>query len=211
MRNWPLFDLRLRTPRIELHVPNLAELDELADVAAAGVHDAAVMPFAVPWTDTSPEDRARSTVQYAWRHWASWTPEDWTCSFAVVENGQVVGVQEMHARDFAITREVGTGSWLGRRFQGRGIGTQMRAAELALAFEGLDARWAVSGAFLDNPASLGVSRKFGYEPDGVRVRPRRGEVATEQRLRLSQETWAKHRFVPVQISGLDRCRAQFGA
>lgn len=64
-------------------------------------------------------------------------------------------------------REVHTGSWLGRRYQGQGIGTQMRAAVLHLALDGLGAQRAVSAAFEDNPASLGVSRKLGYRDDGI--------------------------------------------
>ena len=36
-------------------------------------------------------------------------------------------------------RTVGTGSWLGRPYQGRGIGKEMRGAVLALAFDGLGA------------------------------------------------------------------------
>jgi len=43
--HWPLYGLRLRTPRLELRLPDLADLSAMGDVAAAGVHDAAVMPF----------------------------------------------------------------------------------------------------------------------------------------------------------------------
>ena len=40
----------------------------------------------------------------------------------------MIGTQKLGARDFAITREVDTGSWIGLRHQGQGIGTEMRAA-----------------------------------------------------------------------------------
>ncbi len=86
---------------------------------------------------------------------------------AVIRDGVVVGIQGIGGRDFAVLREVHTGSWLGRRYQRQGIGTQMRAAVLHLAFEGLGAKPAVSAAFEDNPASLGVSRKLGYRDDGI--------------------------------------------
>jgi hypothetical protein len=39
--HWPLFGLVLRTPRLELRLPGLDRLAELADPAAAGVHDPA--------------------------------------------------------------------------------------------------------------------------------------------------------------------------
>ena len=131
----------------------------------------------VAWTDTSPDERARSTLQYHWSRWGSWQPTDWTLELVVVRDGVVVGSQGVGGRDFAVLREVSTGSWLGRHYQGRGIGTQMRAAALHLAFEGLKARHAVSAAFEDNAASLGVSRKLGYRDDGTEWHVVRGRPA----------------------------------
>ena len=153
---WPLADLWLQTPDLELRWPGLDDLHALADLAAAGVHDPEVQPFMVAWTDAPPEERARGTLQYHWSRWGSWTPSDWMLELAVIRDGTVVGTQGIGAHDFVVLREVHTGSWLGRAYQGQGIGTQMRAAVLQLAFEGLGARWAVSAAFEDNPASLGV-------------------------------------------------------
>ena len=46
------------------------------------------------------------------------------------------------AREFATRRMVGTGSWIGRDFQGRGFGKEMRAGLLTLAFDGLGAKLA---------------------------------------------------------------------
>ncbi|WP_405088044.1 hypothetical protein [Microbispora sp. NBC_01389] len=66
MRHWPLFALKVTTPRLELRLPTLNDLDALADRAAEGVHDPAGMPFGVPWTDAPPDERARSTVQVHW-------------------------------------------------------------------------------------------------------------------------------------------------
>jgi hypothetical protein len=51
---WPLADLRLRTPELELRWPSLNDLDVLAGLAAAGVHDPEVQPFTVAWTDATP-------------------------------------------------------------------------------------------------------------------------------------------------------------
>ena len=48
---WPLFDLRLRTERLELRLPNDDEIAQLCEVARAGIHDPEEMPFAFPWTD----------------------------------------------------------------------------------------------------------------------------------------------------------------
>jgi RimJ/RimL family protein N-acetyltransferase len=182
---WPLAGLRLQTPDLELRWPSLDDLYALADLAAAGVHDPEVQPFMVAWTDASPEERARSTLQYHWSRWGSWKPSDWTLELVVLRDGVVVGTQGVGGGDFAVLREVHTGSWLGRAYQGQGIGTQMRAAVLALAFDGLGARWAVSEAFADNAASLGVSRKLGYRDDGIEWHLVRGRPALTRRLRLA--------------------------
>jgi hypothetical protein len=85
------------------------------------------------------------------------------------------------AKQFAIIREVSTGSWLGAAYQRRGFGTEMRAAVLQLAFDHLGATAARSGAFTDNPASLRISEKLGYRTDGASSHARRGTAATEIR------------------------------
>lgn len=207
---WPLAQLRLETPRLELRVPSEDDLDALASLAATGIHDPEFQPFAVPWTDVPAADRARSTLQYQWTQWGQWKPERWALELAVVHDETVVGIQSMSATHFAVLRQVSTGSWLGRAHQGMGIGTEMRAAVLYLAFAGLGAQDAVSAAFADNPASLGVSRKLGYLPDGIELHVRRGQRAVDQRLRLDRAAWQKHQSVPVTIHGLARCLPMFG-
>jgi RimJ/RimL family protein N-acetyltransferase len=208
--HWPLHGLRLRTPRLELRLPALEELDALAQLAAEGVHDPETMPFGVSWTDSPPAESARSVVQHHWRTLAMWTPRDWQLQLVVFLDGMVVGTQSVSARDFPILRQVRTGSWLGLRYQGQGIGTEMRAAVLHLAFAGLDAQSAVSEAMTDNPASAAISRKLGYQANGLdRVRVRDG-LGYSQRFALDGERWQQCRTVPVEIEGLALCREQFG-
>jgi len=207
---WPLAGLRLLTPRLELRLPTDRDLDELADLAAAGVHDPEVQPFGFPWTDVSPAERARSTVLYHWSQRGAWKPEHWSLDLVAVRDGAVVGMQGMSAADFAVLREVSTGSWLGQDHQRQGIGTEMRAALLHLAFAGLEAQYATSTAFTDNPASLGVSRKLGYADDGIQRQVSRGQPATLQRLRLDRRSWAATHSLPVTIVGLQPCLPLFG-
>jgi RimJ/RimL family protein N-acetyltransferase len=176
MIHWPLSTLELVTPRLRLHVPCAAELDEPAGLAAAGVHAPQVQPFTVEWTDGEPAVVARRVLQYAWGTWSRWLPEDWSLWLAVVFDGTVIGSQEVSGRDFAIRREVSTGSWLGRDFHGNGFGTEMRAAVLDLAFAGLGARYAVSGAYSDNLAATSPElRGLAGAPirRGAYQRPRR--------------------------------------
>jgi RimJ/RimL family protein N-acetyltransferase len=207
---WPLFGLRLRTPRLELRVPDLDDLAQLAGVAAAGVHDPDHQPFAVPWTEGTPDEVARTTLQFHWRMWGQWTPDDWNLNLVTVRAGEVIGTQSIDARAFATLREVGTGSWLGRAFHGYGYGTEMRAAVLDLAFTGLDAQWATSEAFADNAASYAVSRKLGYADDGIARHVVRGAALAGRRLRLDRAGWAAARTVDVEIEGLASCRPMFG-
>ncbi|MFE9863852.1 GNAT family N-acetyltransferase [Streptomyces sp. NPDC005506] len=209
-RHWPLCGLRIRTPRLELRLPDLGLLDELSTVAAEGVHAPDSMPFTVPWTDAPPAERGRGVYQHVLGTVANWSVRNWVLSLAVLHEGKVVGRQDLGAADFAVTGEVNTGSWLGLAYQGRGIGTEMRAAVLHLAFAGLGARTATSSAMTDNPRSLGVSRRLGYLPDGLEVAALRGAPVTLQRLRIDRDRWEEHRTVDVRIEGLDACRKDFG-
>ncbi|WP_131742359.1 GNAT family N-acetyltransferase [Actinomadura roseirufa] len=211
LTHWPLYGLRLRTPRLELRLPEPEELDALAELAVGGVHDPAVMPFVVPWTDLPPAGRARSVMQYHWRMLGAWTPRNWTLPLAVFMDGVVVGSQSVGAEDFAVLREVTSGSWLGLRHQGRGVGTEMRAAVLHLAFAGLGAESAVTSALVGNAASAAVSRRLGYRENGVARTLVRDALRHDQRFALDRGGWARHRAVPVEIEGLDACLADFGA
>ena len=210
-RFWPLGDLVLRTGRLEMRLPSFGQLGELAQLAFDGVHDPAVMPFGVPWTDVAPAERARATMQWHWKALSEITAEHWALPFVVLEDGVVVGMQEIKGEKFAVCREVHTGSWLGLAHQGRGIGTQMRAAVLHLAFAELGAQWATTTAFEDNAASNGVTRRLGYEPDGCEISERRRKPAKQNRYRLSRERWATQERVRVEVTGVQACRALLGA
>src|SRR5690606_1903100 len=199
----PIYGLRLRTERLELRLPDLEEVGALADVAAEGIHDPDFMPFLFPWTDTTPAGRGRSVALWAHRVLGRWENDDWQFPFIVFYEGRPIGVQEAHGRNFALTREIDTGSWIGLAYQGKGIGTEMRAAVLHFAFAGIGAEWATSGSFDDNEASAGVSRRLGYRADGVKYEVVQGKRRLERRWRLSREDWEANRRHEVAIEGLD--------
>ncbi|MFG1661418.1 GNAT family N-acetyltransferase [Micromonospora chersina] len=204
-----LLGLRLCTRDLTLRLPEPHELAALANVAADGVHDSELMPFTVPWTQQSPTDRARSVVTHHWAVLGQWTPRSWSLPLTVFRDGVVVGQQAISAKDFAVTTECATGSWLGLRYQGQGIGTQMRAAVAHLAFAGLGASDVVSSAFLDNPASLAVSRKLGYFADGVARHSVQGRLQVAQRLRLTRQAWLASDRMKVTMHGLQACLPLF--
>lgn len=211
VRHWPLFGLRLRCDPLLLRPPTDGDLAVLADLAAEGVHPPETMPFLTPWTDLPPGELERGVLQWHWRCRAEWSPERWNADFVVLRDGQIVGAQGISGTEFAVRRTVETGSWLGRRYQGLGTGTRMRQAVLALAFDGLGACEALSGAFGDNPASAAVSRKLGYREADYNVHVRRGERALEQRFVLDRATWEASERPRVEIEGLEACRDLFGA
>ncbi len=155
---WPLFGLRIRSERLVLRLPTDDEVLALLDVARAGIHPADEMPFGIAWSVVPSPEFEWGFVQHHWLMRATWTPEDWTLNLLVELDGQPIGSQSIGGRAFAVHRTVGTGSWLGRPWQGRGLGTEMRTAVLAFAFDGLGARVAESEAFLDNAPSNRVSR-----------------------------------------------------
>jgi len=210
-RNWPLFGLRIITPRLEIRLVDDEDLMGLVDEIRAGVHDPSTMPFTIEWTDTPSPRRERESMQWFWRQRAEWSPDNWSFSGAVIVDGAPVGVQDLSATRFASLRTVSTGSWLGLRHQGRGIGKEMRAAILHLAFAGLGALEATSGAWHDNIRSMKVSEALGYEVNGVDVGLRRGSPERQIRLRLPRETWEGMRREDIDLVGLEECLELFGA
>ena len=185
---FPVLGLRISAGALELRGIDDETLAALVDLAGRGVHAPEQMPFAVPWTDAPPDALPLRFAQYHWGLRSGFAPERWTIELAVRWEGELVGIQAFMTRDYLVTRSGETGSWLGQAHQGRGIGTRMRQAMCAFLFDHLDAREVTSGAFEDNPASLAVSRKVGYRPNGTRRMERRpGELAILQALVLRPE------------------------
>ena len=208
---WPLGHLVLRTPRLELRPDDDAGLIELVDEAHHGVHPPERMPFGFAWTDVPADELGGNVMRYHWDCRAELRRQRWQVNFLVRLDGRVVGTQGLRGSDFAVTRECATGSWIGMRHQGNGIGTEMRAAVLAFAFDHLGATQARSGAWEDNAASLAVSRKLGYLPDGTHRGVRRDQPATEMRLLLTAERFAACRPEwTLQVDGAKPVVAMLG-
>lgn len=212
---WPLYDLRLTTRdpnlgELLLRLPEEAELPAFVDLASRGIHPSDEMPFSIPWTDLPSPQRERSSYQFYMGTRATWSVASWVLTLGLWVNGEPAGFQDLRAQDFPKFRTVATGSWLGREFQGRGIGRLMRQMVLALAFDNLGAEVAETEAFLDNPASNRVSLAVGYRPNGFGRLPRRDGIAEAQRFRMTLEDWRSRRRPIVTVEGLDGCREMFG-
>ena len=202
---WPPYGVRLTENDMTLTVATDDDLPGLVELVLGGIHPPDKMPFLMPWTLEDPRLVPASTVRYHSRIRAEFTPEKFDLMFAVRVDGELVGIQAFETQDFKVTRSGETGSWLGMVHQGRGIGTRMRRAVCAFAFDHLGAVEVTSGAFLDNPASRAVSRKVGYQPNGLaRMKRREGELAINQRLVLTPDTFV--RGEPVQVTGAAELR-----
>jgi RimJ/RimL family protein N-acetyltransferase len=205
----PLLGLRITAGPVELRGVTDDLLGPLAELAIKGVHDPDFMPFFVPWSIAPAAEMPRNMAQFHWGQRASFSREQWGMDLAVFYDGQLVGSQGFGTRDFLVTRVGETGSWLGREFQGRGIGTAMRKVICAFIFDHLGAEFITSSAYADNPASLGVSRKCGYRENGVSIRNRMDKPATLQLLILEPGNLVRYEH-ELTVEGLPEFRRSIG-
>ena len=208
--HWPLLDLAVRTPRLTLRYLDDQMALELLAVAARGVHDPAVMPFTIPWTDLPSPQMEQEAMRFYARTRADLRPDSWNLQFAVIADGDVVGMCDLGAKDFSTLRQFTTGSWLGREYQGQGFGKEMRMAALTLGFDGLDAEFAQTAAWHDNAASLGVTRSLGYSEEGRRRMLRRRQPDEMVDFRMLRQHWETIRRDDIEIHGMPSARAFLG-
>jgi RimJ/RimL family protein N-acetyltransferase len=205
----PLLGLRVTAGPVELRGITDDLLGPLADLAAGGISVPGGPPFLAPWKTEPPQDLPRFFAQYYWQLRAEFSPDRWTAPLAVLWDGEPVGVQELFGDKYLVNRTTETGSWLARRFQGRGIGTIMRQVIAAFAFDHLDAQYVTSSAFSDNVASVSVSRKVGYTENGVDIWAREGKPVPHQRFLLSRSDLVGYEH-PVLVTGRAAFRRSIG-
>lgn len=192
---WPLDRLVLRTPDLELRGMTEAWAYALADVVPDDLEHHPALAHLSAGADV---------VQAYWRNKGLWLPTDWVLDLVVLCDGNPIGLQALEGKDFAAVRTIDTHSWLVPSARGRGLGKQMRAAVLSLAFDHLGATSAVTEAWSDNAASLGVSRSLGYVEKGTETRPD-GRVMAHLTLTEWATPW------PVEVLGLAPCLPLLGA
>jgi RimJ/RimL family protein N-acetyltransferase len=208
-RYWPIFNLRLTTDDLELR--HLTEAD-LGTMAAILPDDLEQDPAATRYAGLDEDMNRRVLVhQGYWRALGTWRPESWALSFGVFRDGELIGQQGLEGDDFVALRTVDSSSFLIPTMRGRGLGKQMRAAVLALAFGPLGARFAISSAWMDNSASLGVSRALGYADNGVTAHRRDDGAGEMAHMRLTHERWLASGWANrVDVAGVADCTAFFG-
>jgi len=206
---WPLFDLRLTTPDLTLAVATEADQVPLSDLLPDDVElDPALPEYAI---DDVRIQRGIATHQAYWKVFGDWRTESWMLPFSVFRGDELIGLQRIEGEDFLATRTVDSFSMLSPDVRGKGYGKQMRDAVLALAFGPLEAARAITSAWQDNHASLGVSRAVGYVANGEALCRRGDGVDVMIHLRLTREDWLARSDRPaVEISGFEPCRPLFG-
>jgi RimJ/RimL family protein N-acetyltransferase len=206
---WPLADLRLRVDDLVLRP--LTE-ENVLQLAAMLPDDVELNPESPVYEGAAPTT-VRGTIvhQDYWRALGTWTTDAWRLNFGVWREGRLLGAQELEGTDFVRLRTVDTASFLAVKARGRGIGKRMRRGVLALAFGPLNAEYAITSAWPDNAASLGVSRSLGYVDNGV-VRHRRDDGVDDMvHLRLARDGWlSSQNGDGVTIENFDPCRPYFG-
>jgi RimJ/RimL family protein N-acetyltransferase len=209
MLSYPLLDVRVTTPALELRGATDELLDQLADEVRAGKTHADPAPYDDPMSfyETDPDLRVAKWLRAIWRRRGSVEPDLWRLYFVVMVDGRPVGEQTLTGVHFASLGTVTTFSWLSTDLRARGLGREMREAILHLAFDGLGAKEASSDAFVDNQGSNAISSRLGYQPNGVDWATRRGEPALLNRWRLTRDTWEPRRRDDIQLHNVEACQA----
>ncbi|ADB32593.1 GCN5-related N-acetyltransferase [Kribbella flavida DSM 17836] len=209
MKNHPLLAVRVTTPAVELRAASDDLLDELADVVRAGKAHADPAPYDDPMSlyEPDPELRVARWLRSIWRGRGRVEPDAWRLYFVVVVGGRPVGMQDLIGVHFRTFGTVTSFSWLADDHRGRGVGQEMRAAILHLAFDGLGASEASSDAFTDNHGSNAISRKLGYQPNGSDWATRQGEPGLLNHWRLTRDNWEQRRRDDIQLHNVEACHA----
>lgn len=205
---YPPLNLKVITPRLELRGATDDLLARLLPVVRADVAEGRPYPFDDPMSlyEDNPV-RERKWIQAIWRGRGTARPDSWRLYFVTLVSGQAIGMQDLVGVNFDTFQTVSSFSWLAPGARRQGLGLEMRAAILHLAFAGIGAAEAASDAFFDNPASNRVSEAMGYQPDGHDWATRRGEPAVLNRWRLKRNTWATKRRTDIELVGVEECKS----
>lgn len=188
---------------VELKVIPLADLPGLAAQVASGLFPHGPTTLSGWYQPHDLVATARRVIAYQAQVLVDATPAKWDLPLGIYTGGQVVGLQTLHGVDFPERREAATGSWILPAHRGLGLGKLARAGIVAAAFAELEARWVVSSALVENPASQAVSLAAGYQEDGREVTVLGGEARELVRFRIARARWEAMVRPGVRCEGFD--------
>lgn len=192
---WPPSGLTITTDRLTLAPPTAEVAADLVrrTRGTATVFEAPGVPWAFPWLKSPARDSARHLLALA----ASLGTSDWALALAATVDGELAGCIDLRVVVRDDRRFLETGSYLLTGFHGRGLGTSMRRAAMALAFRHIGTGELRSVLHPGNAASRGVSRACGY----VRVDDVTGPGAVRMECwRVTPET-ADYGDGPITVTG----------
>ena len=206
---WPLFGLRSRdTSTWSCATRTTTDVIALAEPRRArhprSGHDALLVP--VDRRSARSSCVAGAPPSSTGASGPEWAADALAPRLRAVVDGEVVGTQSVIAERL---RRAPRG-----RLPARGSGRRTRAGASArrcappcssFAFAGLGAEYALTGAWHDNAASLGVTRSLGYVEDGRRRATRRDAPDWLVGFRLARCQWEARRRDDITIEGLEPC------
>lgn len=137
-------------------------LGELADLAAEGIFPRPYPSYAFGWAKGDAETVRRNVIEYQRGVRTTCGPEEWRLECAVIVDKRPVGVVGIGASEWQKRKAAVSGSWLGRRYQGRGIGFTAARGLLRVYFNEFHGGEARRVVYPENAASLRVGEKLGY-------------------------------------------------
>ena len=156
--------MRITCASTELRVLRESDIPALLALKAEGITQPGIpQSFVSPWYQRPDEE----AISYWYQRMAQNGKRDCTLAFVVRDHGEVAGMQDFSGEATQALRSMETGSWLGRRFHGRGIGTRMRQMALAFALDHLGMEEIRSGARVENWASRRVSENADTKPTAL--------------------------------------------
>ncbi|MGO1974626.1 MAG: GNAT family N-acetyltransferase [Propionibacteriaceae bacterium] len=208
MLSYPPLQVSVSTPRLELCGATDELLTALVPAVRNGEADADPLPYDDPMSlyEEDPDLRVHRWLEGVWRGRGAVRAGNWRLPMVVLVDGRPVGMQDLIADNFNLFGTVVTFSWLASSARRRGLGREMRAAVLQLAFDGFRAKEAASDAFEDNRGSNSVSETMGYTRNGTDWETRRGEPALLQRWRITRAEWEPRRRADIRLDGVEECR-----
>lgn len=198
---FPAFALKLTLGDLELRLLRDADFPAYAELLRHDIFRPEYEEAVFPWVDHDPDERIRSAFAYQWTVRATMGPDSWALPFGVFHRGELIGSQEINAKNFELTRTVGTGSWLTRSAQGKRLGVKMRQAVLEFAFDYLHAGRAESDAVETNLPSIRTSKRVGYKDNGTTMRMHGGKACLFQLMVLDPEDFLRPNE-PLEVEGL---------
>ena len=73
--SWPLFNLSITTPRLEMRLPSDDEIAATAAAVKSGPIHGETIPFVNDWSSVPEPEFGRQFCQFRWKERASWTPD----------------------------------------------------------------------------------------------------------------------------------------